>query len=167
MYFNPGLQPAPKIPPDGSYILITAEEVKHALKKLSYNKAIGLDQLKDQVLRQSIKGSPEVAEKLAFHFSKWINNENKMPSYLKVARTIFLSKTNLVYPEYGDVRVIAILPALTKLYEVFLQRELLKNIEHHSLLHPNQRGFVAGGSCMRNIADLITLTDKAKEKVQQ
>ena len=71
-------------------IHITAAEVVGALKKLSFNKAIGLDQLKDQVLRQAIKGSPEVAEKLADSFQKWINGEEPIPTYLKVARTVML-----------------------------------------------------------------------------
>ena len=77
-----------------SRISITADEVVKALKKLSFNKAIGLDQLKDQVLRQAIKNSPEVAEKLADSFQKWINGEEPIPAYLKVARTVMLSKTD-------------------------------------------------------------------------
>jgi len=77
-----------------------------------------------------------------------------------------LSKTASQYPEVGDVRVIAILPALTKLYEVFLQRELQKNIDQAHPLHPNQRGFVKNGSCQKNIADLIKFVEKAQNEMK-
>ena len=108
-----------------------------------------------------------MAEKLAEAFSNWINGKEPIPAYLKVARTVMLSKTDSQYPPEGDVRVIAILPALTKLYEVFLQRELVNNIELHKPLHSNQRGFVAGGSCLKNIADLLSFTHKAKDRMKQ
>ena len=120
LYFKDGISTPPPVHAPGPKISITAEEVVQALKKLSFNKAVGLDQLKDHVLRQAIKGSPEVAAKLASSFQKWINGEETIPAYLKVARTVMLSKSDSQYPPEGDVRVIAILPALTKLYEVFL-----------------------------------------------
>ena len=81
------------------------------------------------MLRNAIKEKREVAQKIAVNFEKWINGEEPIPGYLKQARVIMLSKTDSQYPEVGDVRVIAILPALTKLYEIFLQRELQKNID--------------------------------------
>ena len=77
-----------------------------------------------------------------------------------------LSKTESQYPPVGDIRVIAILPALTKLYERFLQRELQHNIDTHHPLHPNQRGFVKGGTCHKNIADLINFVKEAQNEIK-
>ena len=56
-----------------------------------------------------------------------------------------LSKSGDIYPKEGDVRVIAILPAITKLYEQVLLNRLRQEMESNPL-HPNQRGFVIGGS---------------------
>ena len=76
------------------------------------------------MIREAILKSDEVAEKIANAFEKWINGIEEIPTYLKTARTTMLSKTDSQYPPVGDIRVIAILPALTKLYEVFVLREL-------------------------------------------
>lgn len=80
---------------------------------------------------------------------------------MKKARTILLSKDDTEYPQEGDVRVIAILPAITKLYEVFLHKYILEETKEKAPLHPLQRGFVAGGSCLKNISEVFDFMNKA------
>ena len=105
----------------------------------------------------------ELRYKVADQFTRWINGEESLPTYMKEARTVMLSKSNTKFPPVGDVRVIAILPAISKLYEVFLLRELREQTELHHPLHPNQRGFVPGGSCLKNIAELVAFMRKGQQ----
>ena len=82
-----------------------------------------------------------------------------------MARTVFLSKDGTQFPTDGEVRVISILPAITKLYEQFLHREIWKQVLEKHPLHPKQRGFVPGGSCAKNITDLMVHIQEARINV--
>ena len=77
-----------------------------------------------------------------------------------------LSKDDTQHPPVGDVRVISILPSLTKLYEVILHREIMHQVQTKHPLHPRQRGFVLGGSCLKNISELVDFVRLAHDKVQ-
>jgi len=68
LYFDPSKAIPRVVEETGSRILITAEDVVAALKKLSFNKAIGKDQLKDQMVRAAITESEEIATKVAAAF---------------------------------------------------------------------------------------------------
>ena len=52
----------------------------------------------------------------------WINGVENIPDYMTQARTVLLSKdkNSSTYPKVGDVRVISILPAVTKLFETII-----------------------------------------------
>ena len=124
----------------GQHFLVNekiANDIVDALQSLSHEKAVGVDGLKDNTLREAIQHSPAVAKKIANIFESWINGEAPIPNYVKTARTVFLSKTNSQYPPTGQVRTIAILPAFSKLYEVFLLKEIRSNIDAHHPLHPS------------------------------
>ena len=56
---------------------------------------------------------------------------------MKVARVIAISKdpNNSQYPAYGQVRIITILPAITKLYDTVLHEEIQKEIQKTKPLH--------------------------------
>ena len=138
--------PMPIILPAGARVSITSKDVVKGLQQLSHGKAIGVDQLSDNVLRNAVISSPELAAKLAAVFERWINGEDTIPQYLKVARTVLLSKTDSQFPPPEQSRVIAIACALSKFYEVFVLRELKRNIEATDALHSHQRGFVSGKS---------------------
>ena len=55
--------------------------------------------------------------------NSWIA-ENKIPSYLNIARMIPLSKEATAYPEVGNIRTIAVLPAISKIWEKILLKRL-------------------------------------------
>lgn len=59
-----------------------------------------------------------------------------MPDYVKRARYIPLSKDVCKgpFPELGNVRLIAILPAISKLYETCILLKLTKEIEEKDLI---------------------------------
>ena len=93
-----------------------------AVAKLSKNKATGIDGLKDVQIK-ALSRFEKFAEKMRSQFEDWLNGKN-LPAYLTTARTVFLSKDGTQYPKEGDVRIIAILPALMKLYELVLLQKL-------------------------------------------
>ena len=76
-----------------------------------------------------------IAEKCRKQIESWINNHNT-PSYLKHSRLIPLSKSNSQYPNVGDVRTIAVLPAFSKIHEKLLLVKLSDEGKNLNLLHP-------------------------------
>ena len=87
---------------------------------------------------------------------------------MKLARIIPLSKEpSNPFPAHGQVRTIAVTPAITKLYELCILGKLRKEIVEKELIHERQRGFVPSRSCDDNIADLAEVIQKAKDLEQQ
>ena len=77
-----------------------------------------MDQLRDTQLKSLCK-IPKVAEKLRSCFEYYLNG-GALPDYFATAKTVFLSKDGTAYPKEGDVRTIAVLPAICKLYETIM-----------------------------------------------
>ena len=89
LYFKEGEEHAlPWVQPGLYRATVNEEEVLYALKKLSYGKAVGLDQLDDKNLREALKESLPLREKVAGLFEKWLNSDTPLPEHLKVARTV-------------------------------------------------------------------------------
>ena len=56
------------------------------------------------------------------------------------------------------------LSATCKLWEEVLRAKLWTEVATHMPLHENQRGFVPGGSCIKNLDDLIHIVEEVKQK---
>ena len=84
------------------------------------------------------------------------------------AKTILLSKdkNNSAYPKVGDVRIIAVLPAITKLYELVLQEKINEALTINPL-HPHQRGFVKGKSTQHNLQNILEILKGNKECLEE
>lgn len=131
----------------GHEMAVEVEEVYAALQKLSSNKAIGVDKLKDSSLKKAVRASEPLAEKLRDLFEKWINGVEEIPQYFMQARTIALSKEDgVTYPAWGAVRLIGVMLAITKLFELVLHEKLRKEISDKDPIVEYQRGFVLGKS---------------------
>ena len=105
--------------------------------------------------------------KILRSFNSWIT-DLRIPAYTKVAKIIPLSKdeNNSPFPKLGDVRTIAVAPAITKLFELCILQKLRAEIADKSLIHTNQRGFVLEKSCEDNIVDLLQIMNTAKDLEQ-
>ena len=66
----------------------------------------------------------------------------------------------------GNVRIIAVLPAILKLYEQLLLKNLRAELIRTIPLHPNQRGFVEGKCTMHNLNDVVKIIDKCKQQIK-
>ena len=132
---------------------------------MSSNKAIGIDKLKDSHLKLLLKYSEPVKEKVRMLITGWVNGL-PIPAYFTVAKTFLLSKEETPYPKVGNVRIIAVLPSILKLYEQILLKQLRSELKQTIPLHPNQRGFVEGKCTMHNLADVIKVVNKCKEEIR-
>ena len=77
-----------------------------------------------------------------------------------MARTIPLSKEVSPYPAVGNIRTIAVLSPLLKVYEKVILKRLTKHIVLTNALHPAQTGFTSGKSTVDNIDKLGKLLQK-------
>ena len=115
--------------------------------------------LSDNLIR-SMSKCPIILEKLRINFQAWLNGE-RLPDYMLQARTVLLSKEidDSPFVQAGNLRVICILPAITKLNDTVLHNKLLLEIESKAPLHENQRGFRKGTSTLNNLADVFELIE--------
>lgn len=94
--------------------------------------------------------------KLCLTFNSWIK-QGKLPTYCTTARAIALSKEATPFPSIGQIRTIAITPAITKVFEKVIQYRLSQFVEEAGLIHPKQRGFRKEKSTLININELLLL----------
>ena len=94
--------------------------------------------------------------------NRWWNGA-PLPKYLKQARIVALSKDGTERPSEGDIRTIAIVPQLTKVYETIVHRRIEDYIQANQLIHPTQRGFAAGKSTAHNLHDFMEFMTMAKD----
>ena len=102
-----------------------------------------------------------IVDKLHHSFNKWLQTES-YPSYLNTARVIPLSKEATEFPTLGAIRTIAVLPAVSKVFEKVLLSRLQALIISKNLVHPAQAGFSANKSTETNIDRLSRLILQAK-----
>ena len=116
--------------------------------------------MNDRTLKRALKDSVELRVKVAYQFTQWLNGKEEIPEYLMRAKTVLLSKEEgNQFPAFGKCRVIAILPILTKLFEICILDKLRMELELKAPIHKKQRGFVQGGSTIQNLADLYKLVE--------
>jgi len=82
---------------------------------------------------------------------------------MKVAKIFVLSKDDSPYPKVGDIRTIAILPSITKVYELAILARINNHISANGIIHKHQRGFTAGCSTTTNIEHVLTRATELKE----
>ena len=95
-----------------------------------------MDKLKDTHLKLLLKYSEPVKAKLKMLITGWINGL-PIPSYFTTAKTFLLSKEDTPYPKEGNVRIIAVLPSVLKLYEQLLLKNLRAELVKTIPLHQN------------------------------
>jgi len=138
-----------------SPIEFNEEIFEDAYKKFSLHKAMGWDQLPDEILKL-----PYIKNKFKITFKK-ILKFFEIPDYLKYGRLILLSKEkNNVYPKIENTRPIIVLSAVYKIIEIYWllnTKELIwKNISSQ------QTGFREKGSTQYNICLLKHWLKKEK-----
>ena len=108
-----------------------------AIKWLASGKAVGIDALPDRQLKQVLLMNPDIRDKLRIFYEQILNGDRGLPQSMKTARTMYLSKDETPYPKVGQIRIISMLTATTKLWEELLHRLLRTEVAEHLPLHPN------------------------------
>jgi hypothetical protein len=104
-------------------IVLSTEEVKIAITKVSWLKATSTDQLPDTLLHHAVKND-EHLDKLTTKIQEFMNDPY-WPSYLFRARLIPLSKNGSAYTGIDQVRTISVISPLAKLIERIILNRML------------------------------------------
>ena len=168
-HFNNTLVPAPEAEErPNAKTDISMSELEEAMQALSTGKASSFDQLSDRVLKAALKDSEVLRLKVLKAFNQWLNGEERMPVYLMKARTVLLSKEEgNQFPSFGKCRVLAILPILTKLFELTILKKLRKEIEEKAPINEKQRGFMPGCSTIQNVDDVFSMMEAARAQMKE
>ena len=78
------------------------------------------------------------------------------------ARLILISKDNTDHLKIIDTRLISILPAVTKFFELIIFHNL-KTLTSSKLISKYQRGFIKGKRTSDNIKDLLSISKLLKK----
>ena len=135
-------------------------DLERGIEKLACNKAVGPDRIPGEWLkyRQLRK---DITSHLRSWIKKWVDDE-KIPEHWAWAKLILISKENNKNPAIENTRPIAILPAITKVFEQSTLPNFEKVAYTNGFLMENQRGFRPGTSTGNNIADLINFWKTAQ-----
>lgn len=138
---------------------VTNEDVYKAFISLKTSKATGVDEIPAKVLKAA---AGQLAPSVACLFNEsW--NSGVFPSYWKIARVSPLHKGGEMNA-CDNFRPISILPCVSKVFEAFTNKQLLKFAIEHDLIDKKQFAFKKFSSC--NIA-LILLVDEWKRAIDE
>ena len=98
------------------------QEIEYALSNLSKGKAWGTDGIPDEIFKNEDTRS-KMAVKLRYTFSQFLRNGNVL-DYLMMVKLILISKDNTNTLTINKVRLIGVLPAITKLFELSIINKL-------------------------------------------
>lgn len=133
---------------------ITEAELKKALNLANNNKAPGWDQFYTEFLK-----SQPVREHALQLFNHCLHN-GTMPDELKTTVFTMIPKPGAEHTKPEGYRYIALMPHLTKLYNIVLRERIVPVID--PLLRRNQNGFRAKRSTLQQIITLQSVMDFAR-----
>ena len=123
-----------------SSISISSAEICGLLRNLKTDKAVGVDEMPNSLLRLS---APAICHSLAWLFKR-SSDLGKLPLQWKTSKIIPIYEKG---PRASDnYRPISLLPAFTKILEAIINRQLYEHLVCNDLLSPYQSGFRRGDS---------------------
>ena len=133
-------------PNDAINAPITAAEVKRAVKKAKPNKAVGIDNLPYEILK-----NPQSQTLLLEMFNK-IFSHMIIPSLWRKTIIKPIPKNSTIDPRIPlQYRGIALLSTIYKLYSSILNNRIMTFCESQNLLHEEQNGFRRNRSCSDHV----------------
>lgn len=119
---------------------ITIERVNDIIRKLKGKKSLGLFGLSNFLIKKTPLCYRRV---LTLLFRSCLQN-GYFPKAWKYAKVVPIPKSSGTCLECNDFRPIAILPAESKVFELFIKSIFLNFVSDHNLLSPFQFGFTPG-----------------------
>ena len=137
-------------------------EWEYGLKRRANDKAWGLNGLTGELFKFEDLNN-RIVKKLKTTFSNYLVR-GYVPKYGMEARLVLINKDGTSYSPIEKSMPINILPVITKLLERSILNRINKVMEsNHFNVH--QRGFIRGGSTIKNIEDLLELGKKHQKEV--
>ena len=141
-------------PPENSVYMFGAkiDEIQKLIKELKSNKAPGIDEINNYIIKVSAITIIPILLKLF----NCCMNIGYFPDKLKIAIIVPLHKGG----ERSDVlnyRPISLLPILGKLFEKIIKKRFTKFLDKYSLINPHQFGFRKGYSTELAVAEVQNL----------
>ena len=128
------------------------------LTNIASRKAVGIDNVPGEWIKINpfinVETNMIKLEKLQKVFKYWIET-GYVPDFWMISKIILLSKENSDTPEVNNTRPIAILPSITKVFELSILENLEKIGYQQRFISSNQRGFTPNKSTTENIYDLF------------
>ena len=124
---------------------VSTEELIEVINKLSRNKVVGVDWLTQQKIPHDQNRKQKKTIELLRKKLERLINEPQWPRYLGRAKIIPLSKDESALLEKNNIRLISILPTVTKLIEQIILNKLNPILYgKNSKIHRIQMGFKPG-----------------------
>ncbi len=138
---------------------IRLEEVKKAVTRAKNGKAMGTDNIPNEVLKNDrVIGALHAFFQLCF-------DSGKVPSIWTQSVINPIPKNRTNDPRVPlNYRGISLLSCIYKIYSAILNYRLTKHLDDNSLIHDEQNGFREGRSCVDHI---FTLSSIIRNKIQQ
>ena len=141
--------------------------VEEGIERVAKRKAVGVDGVSGEWIRINKDEDDDLKsikiEKLRTVFKEVIQTSS-IPEFWMKSKIVLISKENNNTPEIMNSRPIAILPAITKAFELSILKNLEKIAYEQNYISHNQRGFTPKKSTIENIDDLFDFWMKAKER---
>jgi hypothetical protein len=142
-----------------SFKPVTATRVNHFINALSVTSSLGISGISTKIL----KLAPSSMSPL---FVKVINScfeTNTVPLEWKAAIVTPLLKKG-INTEVSNYRGISVLAPLAKVFEKFVNEQVLDYLDRHSILFNGQHGFRKGHSCETALQELLSDINAARDK---
>ena len=136
LWSNPSEIRLPQVREKFFFRAMKEEEILTELKNLKRKKATGLENLPPGLLKDAVG---VIAKPLTFIINLSLSS-GVVPTDWKMAKVIPIFKFGSM-AEIGNYRPISILPALSKILEKMVHKQLLKHLEFNGFLPEHQFGF--------------------------
>ncbi len=138
---------------------ISLDEVKKVVSKAKNGKAVGMDNIPNEILKcQPIIGALHALFQLCF-------DSGKVPTIWTKSIISPIPKNRTNDPRVPlNYRGISLLSCVYKLYSATLNTRLIKHLEDNDILHDEQNGFRGGRSCQDHI---FTLSSIIKNRINE
>ena len=130
----------------------------------------GVDCLPDRVFSELVKHhNKSRSDDLVQQMCRALNSflaDPVWPRYFSTAKVVPLSKTDSSFPNHKDIRTIAVLPTITKVFELRILEDLTPILYgtrgKKGIIHTAQQGFRPGAGCEIQLVRILNFLEQVR-----
>ncbi|GIY64187.1 uncharacterized protein CDAR_543651 [Caerostris darwini] len=145
--------------PDSNFVAITIGELESVINNIKPNKAVGIDGIPGEVIKEIYLANPKC-------FLRLLNillERGEFPRIWKIARVVLIPKEDRDLSQPRDYRPICILPCWGKILDKIVSERLSFFLEK-TILHPLQFGFRKKRSTANALHNIKCFINEAHER---